>query len=83
MKENSIDLNNVEDDFGFTFVDEEEISKSSDLDDLKERLTKLRKMFLPLLENLNKNPDKDMIKWPNRKELLDKQIRTLKELTEI
>lgn len=83
MKENLIDLDNVEDDFGFTFVDEREISKSDDLDELRIRLTKLRKMFLPLLENLNKNPDKDMIKWPNRKELLDKQIRILKELTEI
>lgn len=83
MKDNIVDLNNVENDFGFTFVDESEISKSADLDELKIRLTKLRKMFLPLLENLNKNPDKDMIKWPNRKELLDKQIKLLKELTEV
>lgn len=83
MKDNIVDLNNVENDLGFTFVDESEISKSADLDELKIRLTKLRKMFLPLLENLNKNPDKDMIKWPNRKELLDKQIKLLKELTEV
>ena len=83
MKDNIVDLNNVENDFGFTFVDESEISKSADLDELKIRLTKLRKMFLPLLENLNKNPDKDMIKWPNRKELLDRQIKLLKELTEV
>jgi hypothetical protein len=83
MKDNIVNLNDVENDFGFTFVDESEISKTSDLDDLKSRLTKLRKMFLPLLENLNKNPEKDMIKWPNRKQLLDKQIELLKDLTDV
>lgn len=76
----NIDDNN---DFGFSFMGEDDLSNEKDLDDLKNRLTQLREMFLPLLENLNKNPDKEMIKWPNRKELLDKQIKKLKDLTNI
>jgi hypothetical protein len=76
----NIDDNN---DFGFSFMGEDDFSNEKDLDDLKNRLTQLREMFLPLLENLNKNPDKEMIKWPNRKELLDKQIKKLKDLTNI
>lgn len=70
-------------DFGFTFVDGSELPTENDITDLQNRLKSLRQMFLPLLQNLNKNPDKDMIKWPNRKDLLDKQIKKLIELTDI
>lgn len=70
-------------DFGFSFVHDGDSSNMDEIVDLKNRLKELRGMFLPLLENLNKNPGKDMIKWPNRKELLDDQIRKLKELTNI
>ena len=78
-------ITNIDDtnDFGFTFVSEDEVSNLNEVDDLKKRITQLKKMFMPLLINLNKNPDKDMIKWPNRKELLDKQIKLLEELTNI
>ena len=72
-----------ENDFGFSFVGEDEINQQSEVEDLRSRITQLRSMFLPLLVNLNKNPDKEMIKWPNRKELLDKQIEKLKQLTNI
>jgi hypothetical protein len=76
----NIDVSN---DFGFSFVSDDEVTAhKQDIDDLKDRLSQLRQMFLPLLENLNKNPDKDMIKWPNRKDLLDKQIKKLKTLTD-
>lgn len=79
------------DDFGFTFADENEImeenkeysSLQEEVDDLKQRLVALNKIFMPLLENLSKNPDKPMIKWPNRKEQIDKQIKKLKSLTTI
>ena len=74
---------NEDQDFGFTFVDESELPAKTDLIDLQNRIKELRDMFLPLLQNLNKNPEKDMIKWPNRKELLDKQIKKLLELTNI
>lgn len=74
-------------DFGFTFHDEEEIVTSSGVTDevevLKNRLRTLRKNYLPLLQHLAKDPDKPMIKWPNRKDILDKQIKKMIELTEV
>ncbi len=74
-------------DFGFSFHDEDEIVSSSGVTDevevLKNRLRTLRKTYLPLLQHLAKDPDKPMIKWPNRKEILDKQIKKMIELTEV
>lgn len=74
-------------DFGFSFHDEEDIVSSSgvtsEVDDLKERLKMVRKTYLPLLQHLAKDPDKPMIKWPNRKPILDKQIAKLLDLTDI
>jgi hypothetical protein len=74
-------------DFGFTFHDEEEIVTSSGVTDevdlLKNRLRTVRKTYLPLLQHLAKDPDKPMIKWPNRKDILDKQIKKMIELTEV
>ena len=79
-----LDENN---DFGFTFHDEEEIVTSSGFTDevevLKSRLRTIRKNDLPLLQHLAKDPDKPMIKWPNRKDILDKQIKKMIELTEV
>jgi hypothetical protein len=80
-----------EDDFGFTFTHEDEIietnkdysSLQEQVDDLKARLTAINKIFMPLLENLAKDPDKPMIKWPNRKAIIDKQITKLKTLTKV
>ena len=76
-------------DFGFTFADEEEITKpvysslNEQVDDLKKRLHAIEQMFMPLLENLARDPDKTMIKWPNRKQVIDKQISRLKSLTNV
>lgn len=83
MKKDKIVEVDETDDFGFTFTDSSELPTETDLIDLQNRLTELRKMFLPLLENLKKNPEKDMIKWPNRVEILDKQIQRLIRLTTI
>jgi hypothetical protein len=85
-----IDLED-QDDFGFSFANEDEIiQKNTDysslqeqVDDLKQRLQALNKIFMPLLENLAQDPDKPMIKWPNRKTQIDKQIKKLKALTTI
>lgn len=90
IKNKYIDLDDA-DDFGFTFSDEEEIittnthynNLSEEVDDLKQRLQALNKIFMPLLENLAKDSDKPMIKWPNRKEIIDKQIKKLKQLTNV
>ena len=76
------------DDFGFTFGNEEDIvaeaiaPASDEITDLKKRLEAVRKIYLPLLENLNKNSDQPIIKWPNRGPVLTKQIAKLKMLTE-
>lgn len=78
-------------DFGFSFSDEEEIvstnteyaSLNEQVDDLKMRLQALNKIFMPLLENLAKDPDKPMIKWPNRKEIIEKQMKKLKQITSV
>jgi hypothetical protein len=83
--------NEEEYDFGFTFADEDEIvadTKSvlnlqDQVEDLKSRLHDLNKIFKPLLENLAKNPDKPMIKWPNRKEIIEKQLKRLEALTKV
>ncbi len=38
-------------------------------------------LVLPLLYNLMKNPDKEYILWPNRVEVIQKQIQRLLEVT--
>lgn len=88
-KNNYLDLIE-DDDFGFSFSDEEEIIENhgystlqEEVDDLKKRLVALNKIFRPLLENLAKDPDKPMIKWPNRKDIIEKQIKKLDTLTKV
>ncbi len=83
-----LDLN-VLDDFGFTAVNEDEIVESNreysslneEVDDLRKRLQACEKIFLPLLQNLAKDADKPMIKWPNRGEVIKKQIENLLKIT--
>jgi len=77
-------------DFGFSFSDEEEVVATTtysnlpeQVQDLKNRLQAIKAIYLPLLEELNKNPEKPFIKWPNRKELIDKHILKLKALTSV
>ena len=64
-------------DFGFTAVDEEEleaVKKKQDVIDqldvgqnvTQEKLDRLYNAITPLLNNLKKNPEKDYILWPNR-----------------
>lgn len=68
-------------DFGFTFVDEEQFTKVEKVVD-KEKLMKLRAMILPLLFNLKKNPEKDMIQWPgkDRVKSIDAFIKKMDDL---
>ena len=55
-------------DFGFTAIDEEEL-KANEIDlqgqltDTQVKLEGLRKMIMPLLINLKKDPTKNIIKW--------------------
>ena len=76
------------DDFGFSFSNEDDIvadaiaPSSDEITDLKKRLEAVRKIYLPLLENLAKNSEQPIIKWPNRGPMLKKQIDKLVMLTE-
>lgn len=49
--------------------------------DVHEKLLKLEGLILPLLINLKKNPDKDVIKWPNRLPVIDAQIQKILAIT--
>ena len=76
-------------DFGFTFSSEEEVVSSSvspleeQVIELRKRLTSIRKMYMPLLEQLSQQPDKPFIKWPNRKQALDEYKVKLESLTKL
>ena len=47
----------------------------------KNDLLKVEKMIMPLLYNLMKNPEDVYIKWPNRKEIIQKQINKIVAVT--
>ena len=47
----------------------------------KEELLNVEKIIMPLLRNLQKNPDDIYIKWPNRKDVIDKQIKKIVAIT--
>lgn len=84
----SLDDAELVDDFGFTFGNEDDIVAeaiapvSDEITDLKKRLEAIRKIYLPLLQNLAKNADQPIIKWPDRGPILQKQITKLTTLTE-
>ncbi len=76
-----MDLSN---DFGFTAATEEELTdpivsdvRAATVEELKAKLLQLEKLVMPLLVNLMKNPEKEFIKWPNRKEVIEKQIEKI------
>lgn len=71
------DIQEIDFDFGFTAVDEEELetvqqataqveATSGEVETLKEKLVLLRKSIEPLLKNLEANPEKAYIHWPDR-----------------
>jgi hypothetical protein len=84
----SFDDADLVEDFGFTFGNEDDIVAeaiapvSDEIMDLKKRLEAVRKIYLPLLQNLAKNSDQPIIKWPDRGPILQKQIAKLTMLTE-
>jgi len=68
-------------DFGFTFANEETFTKVEKVID-NEKLAKLRSMIMPLLLNLKKNPDKDIIQWPGKERVksIDAFIKKMDKL---
>lgn len=64
-------------DFGFTAMTEDELdavqtvtaqveATTGELEKLQEKITKLRNAIEPLLKNLEANPEKAYIHWPDR-----------------
>lgn len=73
-------------DFGFSTESEEDFQaviaeKDETVEEYKQRLTQVEKIVLPFLTKLLKTSDQPIIKWPNRKEVLEKQIQKILELT--
>ena len=80
-------------DFGFTAVDEteyeqvkEKLEKESYQKDItveqyKERMKDLEQIIMPFLTNLYKSREQAYIHWPNRGNLLKKQMQKVLKLT--
>lgn len=68
-------------DFGFSFTTEEEMTV---VQENNEKAEKLRDMIMPLLMNLKKNPDKDIIKWEGaaRIKSIDSFIKKMNKLVD-
>ena len=49
--------------------------------DVSTKLRDVEDLVLPLLYNLQKDPEKEYIHWPNRTAIIDKQIERIKEVT--
>lgn len=69
-------------DFGFTAMDAEELASVDTkivekTTSATEVIEKMDNFIRPLLENLMKDSDKDYIYWPNRAEMIQKQIEKL------
>ena len=71
------EIDNLDFDFGFTAVDENELEAvqsinktattvTTELAAAEAKLGKLYNAILPLLSNLKQNPEKEYIKWPDR-----------------
>lgn len=69
-----------EDDFGFTAVNYDDIKPQTV--DYEEKMMKLYNMIMPLLNNLMKDPEKDIIHWPDRttkiRKFIDKMNKVIK-----
>ena len=77
-----------DDDFGFSAISaadyEAKIAQAADpAEEYKQRLEKLEAMIVPFLEKLKETGDKEYIYWPNRKEIINKQMQILKEAVAI
>jgi hypothetical protein len=91
MAEIKYDLNAImkeygDDDFGFTATDEEEYNaviaeKDDTVEEYRARLEEVEKIILPFLTKLLKTSDQPIIKWPNRKPILEAQIQKILNLT--
>jgi hypothetical protein len=75
-----------DDDFGFSAVSEEDYNriineKADTVEEYRERMVQIEKLVLPFFSKLLKTADKEYIYWPNRKEVIEKQIEKILKLT--
>jgi hypothetical protein len=73
-------------DFGFSTESEEEFQaviaeKDETVEEYKDRLKQVEKIIMPFLTNLYKTKDQELIRWPNRGPVLEKQIEKILLLT--
>ena len=75
-------MSDLDFDFGFTAVDENELEAvqkaatqaetlGASALNTQEKIDKLYNAIIPLLTNLKKNPEKEYILWPNRTEKIE------------
>lgn len=79
------DLIDLSDDFTFTFEGEQDKYQDELNERVKEyqtRLSLLHNAISQLLENLKRDPDKPMIKWPNRLQDIEKFEQKITEIIE-
>ena len=87
LAEYSAETNKSElDDFGFSAISEEdynsEINASEQtVDSYKKKLAELEKLIVPFLMKLLKTADKEYIYWPNRKPVIEEQMKKIIQLT--
>tara|TARA_B100000959_G_scaffold281864_1_gene346984 strand:- start:121 stop:438 length:318 start_codon:yes stop_codon:yes gene_type:complete len=62
-------------------VEEKSSALETMREDYEKRMKALEKSIIPLLVNLAKNPDREYILWPNRKDKIEKQIDKIIGLT--
>ena len=56
--------------------------RKAELEDVyKDQMKKVERLILPLLHNLMKNPENEYIKWPNRTDIVQKQINRIVGIT--
>ena len=69
-----------------TELQEYDTTSGKDLDEsfvepyIDTKLLELKGAIIPFLENLKKDPDKTMLRWPNRAEVIDQQIEKIKKI---
>lgn len=74
-------------DFGFSLVSEEELKEHEETlikraATESEKLNNLRDMIMPLLKNLAKDPNKEYIYWPNRKDKIEEFIKRMNNIVD-
>jgi hypothetical protein len=85
MSEDTVEIN----DFGFSMVSEDSVKQTeknkADAIEAEHLLTqrklkRIKDRIWPMLEGLKKDPDKEMIKWPNRFTVITKVMAEIEAI---